>query len=394
MYATLLDTVNVQLSPVVLLTSLEKIPVYAQTILASQQAISSTLRNISYKEDVSEIVHKHQEELAKLSNLLFDFRKSLGKDHPYDASLDQFYSTAAKGFDDLLDYVIKEHPEAVHPTTSAPYSYVSSLRVEFTKMVKEVLVKAHGKPIDPELLKVVLEPIMEIINKNEKETVTQWSLFYCRELLTSLLWATASDGRDKRIYYALMHLNFNSYGYYFYCKQKLHRKLEELEDIASRKELLSWFKKEIHANQVKYSNIAFLPNKKSWATLMLTCIEEEQKFLQPDPGNKEVIIHGAEAEEGKTEEAAPLLVPKLNTSLSVSQLALMVRAYIDAGIITNISITESHLFITKMLTTKKKDELSQAAFKTQYYNPSVATIATCKRRLHEVLVKLSEYENK
>jgi DNA-binding Lrp family transcriptional regulator len=83
---------------------------------------------------------------------------------------------------------------------------------------------------------------------------------------------------------------------------------------------------------------------------------------------------------------------KLNTSLNVAQLALMVRIYREAGIFGNASISETTNFITKFLTTKGND-VSQPSFKTKYYRPSLDTIQSCKYWLKKMQEKLEEFTN-
>lgn len=86
------------------------------------------------------------------------------------------------------------------------------------------------------------------------------------------------------------------------------------------------------------------------------------------------------------------MVIKLNTSLSEAELALMVRLYIDAGIITNTSLKDVMEFITKFLNTKDPDSINPPGFKVKYDRIDVATIEKCRYWFKKLLDKLEKHK--
>lgn len=388
-HASLFDMVNVQLHPDVLPANLDKLPAYRLTLLTNQQQISSELGNIANHNNPSEIVHAYQRELKQLSNIFFDLRKSLVANNACHHPVDNFYAEMATGYDKLLGELLKVHFKYLRPHILAPYSYVSLLRQELRSIVATIREQAQNKKTDPALLNLILNSVAEIID-DEKKGVTQWLLSYCQELLKSLLRATDNK---YQIYYRLMHLNFNSYDFYIYCREKLRSKLDGLHDSASRIALLSSYERDIEAHPVLFEGIAFDLDADPWATLILKRIAIEKKF---EESKRDLDVKkAAPALSNQEKERAILnLLPKLNTALNVNQLALMVRAYKDVGIITNMSVTDIRHFITGSLTTKRTDDLASSSFKTKYYNPEPATILECQQWLDKVQKKLAEYDTK
>lgn len=388
LYATLTDKVSETLCPDLMLPTISRLSEYRQLLINYHRQINADLGNIPSHENTAEIVQAHQIGLSELSNILFAFKKLLEDDHPDHQLLARFYTDAAREFDALLGFIIKEYAGFVNPKLQAPYSYVSQVSAGLVTIIEQVMVQARIKKLDPVVIALVLKPVKEIIAPKENR-VSLWSLSYCQEMLKSLLSVTAPEASDKEIYYLLIHLNFNYYEYYLYCIRRLQSKLERQKDDASRIEMLNTYERKIRIHPVK-RGFAFHPDEASWAEQMLTHMEEEKRSIS----DKIVVTVPVteEKEEGETEENMAAEITKLNTSLTVYELAFMVRLYIDVGIITNASPTVVMEFITQFLTTKNTDSLAMSSFKNKYYKPTLATMRNCKQWLKKLQDKLPDYE--
>lgn len=74
---------------------------------------------------------------------------------------------------------------------------------------------------------------------------------------------------------------------------------------------------------------------------------------------------------------------KINVSLSVAQLAYLLKVLTDTRVIKNKNISELIRFITAHISTPKANDISFDSFKVKFYNPEFST----KQSLHDMLIK-------
>ncbi len=72
---------------------------------------------------------------------------------------------------------------------------------------------------------------------------------------------------------------------------------------------------------------------------------------------------------------------KINTSLSVAKLALIIRLLVVDKIIINRTVAPMLRVISKMVTTLQKDEISFGSLETKYHAPDKATITAVRDML-------------
>lgn len=96
-------------------------------------------------------------------------------------------------------------------------------------------------------------------------------------------------------------------------------------------------------------------------------------------------VKQAEFKDRKTNGKDLLIDPesKIQTSLSVAKLAVLIRLLVVDKIIINKSVAPMLRTITKLFTTLQKDEISFGSLETKYHAPDKATLNTMK----EMLVK-------
>jgi hypothetical protein len=98
-------------------------------------------------------------------------------------------------------------------------------------------------------------------------------------------------------------------------------------------------------------------------------IEAEIKFFE----------NGHATEKEQTAQIDP--GEKINTSLSVAKLALIIRLLVVDKIIINRTVAPMLRVISKMVTTLQKDEISFGSLETKYHAPDKATITAVRDML-------------
>jgi len=107
-------------------------------------------------------------------------------------------------------------------------------------------------------------------------------------------------------------------------------------------------------------------------------IEEEIKFLETD-----LVV---EKNHNKNIEAED----KIQTSLSVAKLALLIRIMVADNIITNRVIAPILRTIVKIFTTLNRENISFGSLETKYHNPDRGTICAVKDMLFRWINILSK----
>ena len=84
---------------------------------------------------------------------------------------------------------------------------------------------------------------------------------------------------------------------------------------------------------------------------------------------------------------------KLNFDISVSHLAFLFRAFIEAGVIQNKNTSELIRFLSKYVKTKKQESISFESFRIKYYSVESGTKDAVKKTLQSVLNFISNFNH-
>ncbi len=76
---------------------------------------------------------------------------------------------------------------------------------------------------------------------------------------------------------------------------------------------------------------------------------------------------------------------KLNTSLSIPQLAFIIRLFVEEKIITNTNQSEVLKFFSTNLSTIRQENISYNHLRAQYYKPELSAVEAVKKLLLRLL---------
>jgi hypothetical protein len=166
----------------------------------------------------------------------------------------------------------------------------------------------------------------------------------------------------------LYHLNFNEVSFVDFEYERLHTLTESAQTKAEKIAKLRFEQKTI-AQYPEKLNTEYDSSMASLKEQVNGWIEAEIKFL----------------ENGQTaDKEQPTIIDtteKINTSLSVAKLALIIRLLVFDKIIINRTVAPMLRVISKMVTTLQKDEISFGSLETKYHAPNKATISAVRDML-------------
>ncbi len=212
--------------------------------------------------------------------------------------------------------------------------------------------------------------------ENQNMPVTYRLHFYEKELLQELIKEgnPATDNVRNLLYY----YNFNSPAFVLY---EFERLVNSLSGITTKSEKIQMLRTELKSiNQLPVRvNYYFDDNMPSLKEQVSTWITEEIKYCEAGHFMQVTTLSGSEPEN------------KINTTLSVAKLGLLIRLLVVDKIIINRTVAPMLRTVAKTFTTLQREEISFGSLETKYHAPDKATIDVMKDMLHKwihILTKL------
>ncbi|AWO02096.1 hypothetical protein DLD77_10515 [Chitinophaga alhagiae] len=388
---TLIDFVTVQLSPEALVNAGDDLPQYREKVRAEKLRITCRLLEVSCGPAAAgkaAFIQALQMDMVRLLDVLYYYRLSYRSARGPQGTVDgqmQLYRDVEDMLHEILIGLEQHFPECLSPELPLPFSYAARARRQLQVRADELAVLLAELQLDEALLELVLRPVRQFL-LNPEGRLSFRSLAYYRELL-SQLYMTATlqvDGNSShlRLHAILIHLNFNAIEYYLYCINRLRAWLKGYRHLRGRITGLTWCIKEIRSIPVKSGTVALHPGGSPIAAQLYAWLEEERIFLRNV--HEENLYRAAGREAGE----------KLQTSLTVSQLALMLRIYIEEGIIIRASLRQVLFFVSGFVKVRKPDAMVEESFEAKYDNPSLSTITACKLWVGRLMERLNDHEKK
>lgn len=268
----------------------------------------------------------------------------------------------------------------------AGYRHIAAMRAR--KDMKDLSTRMLAFNIDPKLVEVTLLPFKQLLSGNTSDEITYGKVYFLTELhreIHTLLSSKEALDKSNSLELCLLYLNYNSRSYFEYVIQKIYRYVKESESIPEQLEQLAFFQKTIHQVQVK-PLIAYDHSFKSLQELLLDWIDQEILFLEMKLqtitrlNNKDKTIMPAESQTDF----------KIKTELSVSQLAYLLKVFIEVNIIQSKSVAALLRIIPKLFKTKRAESLGFSSLESKYYKPETST----KKTVRDLLLRMVKHIEK
>jgi hypothetical protein len=192
-------------------------------------------------------------------------------------------------------------------------------------------------------------------------------LLYKKDLINELL----SDNvlkSESSIREVLFYFNFNDDDFVAYLFDKFKALTEGFGSSQEKICALRYEQKTM--NQLRTKLNCFLsPNMPSLKEQVNSWIEEEIKFLQIEPAFSRPVKTESEIDD------------KIQTSLSVSKLALLIRLMVIDKIITNRVVAQVLRVVIKTVATTQSDNIGFSSFESKYHKTDKGTVSAVKDML-------------
>ena len=229
----------------------------------------------------------------------------------------------------------------------------------------------------------LIQLIVDIIKKHilpERMLTYQESKYYKKLIIEiGLIWNNHSVDHLSSLMSGLIYLNFNSYRYFNYCTNQYRTKLNSIENMTDELQQLYQFRKNI-AQQKIGNGYSYKPADISLKEQLFNWLNEEIIYLEKKINS--TILNPVEKESFK-----------FLSNLTVAQIGLFIRLFIDIGYLNNKNITEMLKFVSRFTSTPQAKIMSAESLRIKYYNIESSTKEALKGILLKMISHLKENSN-
>ncbi|MEJ7823065.1 MAG: hypothetical protein WKF85_12130 [Chitinophagaceae bacterium] len=277
------------------------------------------------------------------------------------------YKTISQHLEEVLNFIEDFFSNYFDRNEKVPASYLLISIKELLgqlQQLNEILELKNAT--DTELTNILVNNFNAFCSK--KFTAPSYhELIYQKDLMSELLSANVLKSENS-IREALFYLNFNHGEYIVYLFDKLNTLTESLHSNKEKIATLKYEQKIINQLRTKL-NTCLSTNMPPLKEQTNSWIEEEIKFLQTEPSFSIPIKTEIETED------------KIQTSLSVTKLSLLIKLMVIDKIITNRVVAHVLRIVIRTVTTAQTNTITFNSLETKYHNPERGTISAVKEML-------------
>lgn len=322
-------------------------------------------------------IQLHQQELIRLTDQLAGAVNRNDDPHYY-----ELYRHTYQAVEELLTFIERHFTKYFDQDTKAPESYIKLAGSDIVKVFGNLQERLKGLNTDTNLIDLVLHPMRKFIELIPSGQISYRKIIYIREIqkeIQRIIDSTNPVNIDDGLRSELLYLNYNAIKYFRYYTTFIVTQVENVDSSSARIERLSYFLKMVNQTQVK-PDVGYNRAIHSLKEQLSEWLSEEIFYLEKMHKLNEKNASGM----ALTDDF------KLKTEMSVSQIAYMLRVFIEIKLIHNKNVSEVIRFFSRFFQTKRLENISYESFRVRYYN----TEDSARRSVRNILLMMVDHINK
>lgn len=363
---------------------------YNELLKEEVKQIKQKIKDVVFKyttsKDIEHYIHKQQHSIVNLCYQLIKLINPKQRDDIYKAAT-KFTNTDVLNLtyiflEGLLRFIEKDYLEFVDVNIQVPCRSVLLKTFNFKPKLEFVKATLLNSNINPQLIKIIYVPFLKLSAITLEEKITYKQIIFFNAYLSRFYEYFEKNETidDKTTFEILIDLNYN-------CIECVNYKIELIQTTALQTETitdkidylyqcLKTINQQQQSTQLYYNSL--LPSLKNQIT---TWLEEEINYH-----NKKMTL---------TKEPPDLFSvqpekPKIQSGLSVAQLAYFHKLQHDVGMITNRNQRDISRVIAATYQTSKVHEISPESITSKYYNVEETTLQAVKDMLIKMLNEINK----
>lgn len=289
-----------------------------------------------------------------------------------------FFQTVYSNLDTVLRFIERHFSKYFDQDSKAPEGYLALARKDAKEHIDKLSSDFSSKGADEKIVFLLLQVLQNIVESKSERNVTFRKVMYAKEVqkeLYQLLDRQPTGDINEELRQIMYYLNYNSVKVVTYHAHYISSLLDRAETRTEKIEKLSLVLKNVSQAQVKpairYNQNA--PSLKDQLSEYISVEMEYQERLQRlnSPSTQR--------------PDSPLSGFKLKFEASVSQLAYLLKVFLETKLISNNNLTEVLQFWVMYAITKKSEGISFSSFRTKFYNVETGTKLSVRNMLTSMI---------
>lgn len=352
--------------------------------IEQQSFLNKEVFSLSGKKKIKQLINQYHSSLIILLNQAFENYKNITANK---YGIKQLANEVITCIDDLVCFT--EFRFSIYLRKEGYVAVTNLLRTkkEFKQKSEKIKIEL-GKLKDRQLRDIVFD-VLNSFSESDKESksITFHELIYFKELLDRL--ETLEIHKNENDIFTtldklLIGMNFNSEVYINYVTQKIERNVNALQSIHEKLDYLQFNYREFNqlyrkagiALYCKQSNLK--DELGNWFKQEIFYIENQIRYIS---------VPIRESEKVKKEK----IKEKLQSKLSVDQMALILRAADDKRIIIAKSLSSVFKTIAPYLSTPQKQDISFDSMRSKSYSAEIRDKEIAIQTLQELIDRIKDY---
>lgn len=318
---------------------------------------------------------------ARLIFLIDNLFKATGKRKNEDSDQNKELISARASvlftLEDLLVFIGANFAESIDPEQKMPMMFYDSCIQKITKEFLRLSLPAD----DPDC--ILFEKVKTSVqNRLSQPGITYGLMAYLNELVLEIERVQSSNREHPfsiTLKDILLAYNFNSLRVVHYLNSIITKEVKIIESAKEKIECLNRWLKEINQVPVKPA-CAFNDWHQSLCLFLCNWIREEILFYE-----KGLLLFSGVYPTGM--QSIVNTGYKIETELSVNQLACFIRLFMECEVLKNTNVRELLNFLAEHIRSKKRENISAESLRLKYYNIEESTREEVRKILFRLLKK-------
>ncbi len=355
-----------------------------------KQAIKDEVFGITNADQLEQFIQKKQRALIALSLKVMAMLEHQGYHDVYNISAGftelDILALVYIRLEQLLNFIERNYPQHLDENMQIPQRSALIESNNSLYKLEHVWSVLSAANLEPNLLNLLLEPLVKLTPENNEIPVTyreiNYSLCYLDAFYDLLKRIDASQtDLSTQVINIVYQVNLNSMAMFSHETDSIKSALSQLTGIEAQLNHLHLSLK--LANQrLCRTDIAFDTNLPPIRAQLVTWIDEEINYLnkrnllsvQPNPSS------------------SPDQNIKIKTTLSVAQLSLFFKIQTEVGIIPNKNVGDLFSYLVANYSTNNTAEISYDSLRNKFYNPEQSSVDMVRTKLIEMLNKINNID--
>jgi hypothetical protein len=351
-----------------------------ETIRIKSSMVSQVF-SLETEQHIELYIQNHQTAIINLADVLLSYVNKEQLHLMYvitsDKTLENLHKIMYGALEDVLNYIEKYFTKYFNLDLRVLMVYKLLAVREVDEKLTMIKRNLEGKGIDTRLQETALNPMELFIQSSDKALITFRGVLYIKALQTEMLRITESTNEDlsNRIKSMLIYINYNSFHFFQFMTNTMLIEIESEKSDQDKINKLLLFSKTIAQQHVKPSHI-YKHKQPSIKAQLVEWINEEIYYLE----NKIRL-----AKKLATTQIDELENFKVNTMLSVSQIAYLTKLFNESGVIKVPNQLALLRLIARFCRTQNMENISSASLRSKYYNTEDSTRLAVKEVLAQLI---------